>query len=477
MVPRLSYRLLCCIILITVTSAMRAQTSHCEYWFDNDYTSHKTIIPWNSESAGGIDFEIETDHLPSGLHWLNVRVARSDGYYSPIATSYFFKQYSFSPQYDGDSVILEYWFDNSIENRSELPVELKDSVMLVSSSIDIDSDSTVTKGVHRLNVRIVAKNRFSPFSSKVFLNGMTGNDMRMEYWLDSDFEHRGTVQPSALDSVVAFTDELNLSHATPGIHMMHFRVTDMTGTIAGPADSTQVMVLVPYKGDVNQDGTIDIGDVPALVSFIFGREKPTFSFSEADQNEDGRIQVNDLVMLVNVILDYHLGDADLVAPRLASVRHSDGIVSLGIDNPQMFTGVQFDMHLTDGQQPSRIIPGDASHSYLCRMIDGNTVRVVVYSVNSATFRNESAVTIALGGDVTGDVTISNIRMADVNATTVPSEQVTLSDVTAVQDIYSDGTSGSDEVFTISGIRLTSDGTPIHGSDIPVIYIRNGRKTL
>lgn len=599
------HRWLCCLMLLAVASAVNAQLTHYEYWFDNDFAGRHTL-PWSADANGGISSGIETGNLDAGLHLLNIRVRQADGYYSPVSTQPFLNlrndgadamEYWLDDDFDhrasvtlgtggslslplepllgsqlmqsvgihrinlrvryggvytpvyssvifksrqtdnpfeleywlddnvdiksvtmapGDSLFrvslsdvsfglhlfhtrgllnglyspvssslvfkgvvsnkptfFEYWFDNDFENVTRTSISLPDSI--VSLSLPVSTKS----GVHWFHSRILCGDIYSPIYSSVVLNGMCGDDMVMEYWLDNDFEHRGTLLPSTSGSVVAFADELDLSGSGPGLHMMHYRVADTSGLLAGPTDSTQVMVLRADKGDVNQDGVIDIGDVPALVSFIFGRQAATYSFSEADQNEDGKIQVNDLVMLINVILDLSMDNADAIAPRLASLRQDDGALSFSIDNPQLYTGVQFDLHLADGQNLGRITTGDASHAYLCRMIDRNTARVVVYSANNASFQNENVASIVLGGGATGDVTVSNIRIADANAITVPSQSLLLSDVTAVWDINKDepDTDIDSDVFTTSGIRI-SNGSAFAGiTDIPVVYIRNGRKEL
>jgi len=60
---------------------------------------------------------------------------------------------------------------------------------------------------------------------------------------------------------------------------------------------------VPQKGDVNEDGVVNVLDVVAAVNIILGVGDPTPSqFWSADYTDDGTVNVLDVVNLVNAIL-------------------------------------------------------------------------------------------------------------------------------------------------------------------------------
>ena len=76
--------------------------------------------------------------------------------------------------------------------------------------------------------------------------------------------------------------------------IVHLSINNGTITlIEGP-------VLLP--GDANCDGTVNVQDVVAIVSYILGANPQPFCFDNADVNEDGQINVNDVVGTVNIIL-------------------------------------------------------------------------------------------------------------------------------------------------------------------------------
>ena len=57
------------------------------------------------------------------------------------------------------------------------------------------------------------------------------------------------------------------------------------------------------KGDVNQDGILNVGDVTAIVNIIQHRDKPEYNYDydASDLNSDGNIDVLDITRLINII--------------------------------------------------------------------------------------------------------------------------------------------------------------------------------
>jgi hypothetical protein len=57
-----------------------------------------------------------------------------------------------------------------------------------------------------------------------------------------------------------------------------------------------------YRGDVNNDGIVNIGDVVYLVSYLYrGGPAPVPTLSEGDVNCDGIVNVGDIVFLVSYL--------------------------------------------------------------------------------------------------------------------------------------------------------------------------------
>ena len=97
------------ILICLLPMLLQAQTlTKYEYWFDDNYAGRRAGSLSGTEDE--IDINVATAQLQAGLHKLRFRVKQSDGMYSPVSTSFFFK----IPE--GGISILEYWIDGDYEN-------------------------------------------------------------------------------------------------------------------------------------------------------------------------------------------------------------------------------------------------------------------------------------------------------------------------------------------------------------------------
>ena len=68
-------------------------------------------------------------------------------------------------------------------------------------------------------------------------------------------------------------------------------------------ESDDTIIPEGIKGDINQDGTVNVVDIVQTISFILGSSEPNdYQFWAADINDDGQINVVDIVNMVNIIL-------------------------------------------------------------------------------------------------------------------------------------------------------------------------------
>ena len=56
------------------------------------------------------------------------------------------------------------------------------------------------------------------------------------------------------------------------------------------------------KGDVNNDGAVDIADAVCIVNHVVGKATPVFIKAAADVNGDGDIDIADAVKIVNFVV-------------------------------------------------------------------------------------------------------------------------------------------------------------------------------
>ena len=73
--------------------------------------------------------------------------------------------------------------------------------------------------------------------------------------------------------------------------------------VFGELDPHHFTVHIPFiLGDVNEDGSLTIEDVSALINYLMGATITPFSTSAADVDGDGSVKVGDVSALINLIL-------------------------------------------------------------------------------------------------------------------------------------------------------------------------------
>ncbi len=203
-------------LLIWPISIYAQQLTQFEYWFDDNYAS-RIGMSVASVSETIINKEINTNQLLPGMHCLHIRLRNSDGSYSGISSSYFFKM--------GGSGLrtgkVEYWFDNEYEHRQVIALGNTQDITIIT---DLPTES-LPEGLHMLHMRVEnTDGSLSSISSDYFFRG--GNigqqNSQLEYWYNDDFDNRkstilGSGEDITLDAVFA-TDELS-----SGLHKFSMR--------------------------------------------------------------------------------------------------------------------------------------------------------------------------------------------------------------------------------------------------------------
>ena len=62
---------------------------------------------------------------------------------------------------------------------------------------------------------------------------------------------------------------------------------------------TSFAVITSQKGDINDDGSMDISDLVYLVDYMFGNGPEPPVMSSADCNDDGIVDIADLICFVD----------------------------------------------------------------------------------------------------------------------------------------------------------------------------------
>lgn len=77
--------------------------------------------------------------------------------------------------------------------------------------------------------------------------------------------------------------------------------TDSAGNVEQKTLTRELAITAYVRGDVNDDGRVNIADVTALVNIILGKQQ-YYVAKVADVNGDGRVNIADVTALVNIIL-------------------------------------------------------------------------------------------------------------------------------------------------------------------------------
>lgn len=178
------------------------------------------------------------------------------------------------------------------------------------------------------------------------------------------------------------------------------------------------------RGDVNNDGEVNIADVNTLVDIILGGKFDEGTMRRADVNEDGEVGLAD----VNTVLDIILGPTNKTAAvvdsddllRLDDVAMQPGEVRtlcLVLDNATAYSALQCDITLPRGLSLEAVtMPGGRSGEY--RAINQETSRTAVFSMEKTPFEGDGAavVTLTVRADRAllpeGQIVLSNVIVAD-----------------------------------------------------------------
>lgn len=81
-----------------------------------------------------------------------------------------------------------------------------------------------------------------------------------------------------------------------------YSLTSGSASVTMP-ETTSLLTIADYiKGDVNNDGDVDIADAVCIVNHVVGKNTPVFIAAAADVNNDGDIDIADAVRIINLVV-------------------------------------------------------------------------------------------------------------------------------------------------------------------------------
>lgn len=161
------------------------------------------------------------------------------------------------------------------------------------------------------------------------------------------------------------------------------------------------------KGDVNNDGSVNISDINVIVSIILGGKVDSETLLRADVNEDGTVNISDVNLLLSIILkstikayqnvnttdQLHLPDVNAMEGEMINV-------AVTLDNAAAYSALQCDITLPQGLT---LVSGTCPEGYVmyCNPLNATTTRIAIYSPEVRHFTEGNPVfTLTLGADMT-----------------------------------------------------------------------------
>ena len=239
------FHILTCWLFLIPTLSSAQSLTRLEYWFDDGFDSKRAI------NLSGTDYEVDTEisttGLDAGMHKLWYRIRRSDGMYSPISCSLFFK-----PIKSEQSLTrLEYWFDDGFDSKR--------AINLSGTDYEVDTEISTTgleDGLHQLWYRVRGSDgTYSPISHTLFYKPIKSlynienpealTVTEQSYWFDNEEPEVITVSNPQHEIVQPTT--FDTRRLADGKHTLHMRFGNSAGIWNGPVDVefTKAKVVAP----------------------------------------------------------------------------------------------------------------------------------------------------------------------------------------------------------------------------------------
>ena len=209
------------------------------------------------------------------------------------------------------------------------------------------------------------------------------------------------------------------------------------------------LTITPFKkGDVNNDGYVDVADLTGVVHFILNESTANLVFDYADMDESGAVEINDYAALVKLILNSPKTNASMARRSPANL---EDLISLSSDEGgkifvsllenRQFTGLQFDLVLPEGVTLAENGVRSESPQHGCwsvRHEDGE-YRVLCSSMSNAELNEGRVLRLKTEGHLGGVVSVSNVVLSDIYSSRheAASAETLLNNTTGIAQVAGD----------------------------------------
>ena len=242
----------------------------------------------------------------------------------------------------------------------------------------------------------------------------------------------------------------------------------------------QAMATVT-KGDLNNDGTINIVDIMLIIDVMSGESTDEIMALAADINDDSNVNIVDIMCAIDLMAGQTTNNAPRLAPRMhraydsISATASENSIDISLNNDREYSAFQMMVTLPEGCVLDDImLNGNRAgrHQVTWRQMNDNQYLVAGFSTTKKKISGSAGTLMTINcSGLSGEVTISNVIFATTDA-----QGYQLNDV-SVEGI-------STGIMTIDSNRLTTDysvydlqGRKIDGQLKKGVYIVNGKKIV
>ena len=133
----------------------------------------------------------------------------------------------------------------------------------------------------------------------------------------------------------------NLSNGDYAVKILNakYSLTSGSAKMNLPETTSKLTVSQYKKGDVNNDGDVDIADAVCIVNHVVGLPTPSFVIQAADANGDGDVDIADAVRIVNLVVGKinTLSRGSSLLTR-ATTRAGEAMDAIYVDDISVFAG-------------------------------------------------------------------------------------------------------------------------------------------
>lgn len=285
------------------------------------------------------------------------------------------------------------------------------------------------------------------------------------------FLPQNNLQPISMGTGVilqlGYTTDANMAAGTYSV------VIDNTKLVQSPTEgiylnpSTSQITIIEsafLEGDVNGDGSVDIGDIVMVISVMTGTETDATIVARADVNSDDAADIGDIVSIISIMTGQPAGARANATARIWQQENSDRVsmtmednaLHLSLDNSRDYTAFQFQLTLPEGTSSDDVTISSLrgqGHVATVEPMGNGQYLVMGYSLGNKNFNGYSGelLTLNLKGQQTDQVAIDNVIFADVKGQTY---RLMGGEATGVGQIDNGKLKMDNSVYDLQGRKVT-----------------------